>query len=297
MLAAPDQQISLTDPDARSMATSGRSCGIEGYNVQIVAVDTTHHLIITHEGDQRGIRPVATLLPWPRRRRQRWKWRSSMPSPIAGYFSSEEILDAGDAGIAVVTLPKPMTPSNAKAEGRIRQAGLPLRWLGGRRDVYICPAGERLTYRYTKRENGLVLRRYWTNACQSCAIKNSLHHRQGATDHPMGDMGAFSRRCSAGSTTSSEDAPAARDGRASIRHDQGPDGRNPLPDEDVAKGRHRDGVARAGLQSAARREHHRRPAAPDGDEGIVARHTALWLQHSPGWPETESAALPEKKRP
>ena len=40
-------------------------------------------------------------------------------------------------------------------------------------DVYICPAGERLTYHYTNEENGLVLRRYWTNACQSCAIKHS----------------------------------------------------------------------------------------------------------------------------
>src|SRR5476649_2782623 len=48
MLAAPDQQISLTDPDARSMATSGRGSGVVGYNVQ-VAVDTAHHLIITHE--------------------------------------------------------------------------------------------------------------------------------------------------------------------------------------------------------------------------------------------------------
>jgi hypothetical protein len=48
MLATPDQQISLTDPDARSMATSGRGSGVVGYNVQ-VAVETTHHLIITHE--------------------------------------------------------------------------------------------------------------------------------------------------------------------------------------------------------------------------------------------------------
>ena len=48
MLAAPDQQISLTDPDSRSMATSGRGSGVVGYNVQ-VAVETEHHLIVTHE--------------------------------------------------------------------------------------------------------------------------------------------------------------------------------------------------------------------------------------------------------
>src|SRR6266545_3952439 len=48
MLASPDQQVSLTDPDSRSMATSGRGSGVVGYNVQ-VAVDTEHHLIVTHE--------------------------------------------------------------------------------------------------------------------------------------------------------------------------------------------------------------------------------------------------------
>ena len=46
--AAPDGQVSLTDPDARSMATSGRGTGIVGYNVQ-TAVDTKHHLIVAHE--------------------------------------------------------------------------------------------------------------------------------------------------------------------------------------------------------------------------------------------------------
>ena len=40
-------------------------------------------------------------------------------------------------------------------------------------DVYICPAGERLAYHYMNEENGLVLHRYWTSACQSCAIKHS----------------------------------------------------------------------------------------------------------------------------
>ena len=48
VLASPDQQISLTDPDSRSMATSGRGSGVVGYNVQ-VAVDTEHHLIVAHE--------------------------------------------------------------------------------------------------------------------------------------------------------------------------------------------------------------------------------------------------------
>src|SRR5437762_3493243 len=75
MIATPDQQISLTDPDSRSMATSGRGSGVVRYNVQ--------------------------------------------------------------------------------------------------EDVYSCPAGERLAYAFTAEENGLVLRRYSTNACRRGAIKQS----------------------------------------------------------------------------------------------------------------------------
>ena len=48
MLATPEQQVSLTDPDSRSMATSGRGSGVVGYNVQM-AVENEHHLIVTHE--------------------------------------------------------------------------------------------------------------------------------------------------------------------------------------------------------------------------------------------------------
>ena len=61
MLAAPDQQISLTDPDSRSMATSGRGSGVVGYNVQ-VAVDTEHHLIATQAQSAERVRAAQELL-------------------------------------------------------------------------------------------------------------------------------------------------------------------------------------------------------------------------------------------
>src|SRR6266849_7241721 len=84
------------------------------------------------------------------------------PLDAEGHLACEE------AGITV-TLPKPMT-SNAKADGRFGKQDF--RYMAGE-DLYISPAGESLTYRYTNEENGLVLRRYWTNACPSCAIKHS----------------------------------------------------------------------------------------------------------------------------
>ena len=166
MLASPDQQISLTDPDARSMATSGRGSGVVGYNVQ-VAVDTENHLIVTHEvtnvGSDRS--QLATVAKDAKATLQ-----TENLDVVAdrGYFSSGEILACEEAGITV-TLPKPMT-SNSKAEGRFGKQDF--RYVA-EEDVYICPAGERLTYHYTNEENGLILRRYWTNACQNCAIKHS----------------------------------------------------------------------------------------------------------------------------
>ncbi|HEX9248971.1 MAG TPA: IS1182 family transposase, partial [Gemmatimonadaceae bacterium] len=166
MLASPDQQISLTDPDSRSMATSGRGSGVVGYNVQ-VAVDTENHLIVTHEvtnvGSDRS--QLATVAKDAKATLQ-----TENLDVVAdrGYFNGEEIMACEEAGITV-TLPKPMT-SNSKAEGRFGKQDF--RYVA-EEDVYICPAGERLTYHYTNEENGLVLRRYWTNACQSYAIKHS----------------------------------------------------------------------------------------------------------------------------
>ncbi len=166
MLATPDQQISLTDPDARSMATSGRGSGVVGYNVQ-VAVDTTHHLIITHEVTNVGT-DRSQLSPVAKGAKATLEVESLDAVADRGYFSSEEILACEEAGITV-TLPKPMT-SNSKAEGRFGKQDF--RYLA-EEDVYMCPAGEKLAYHYTVEEKGLVLRRYWTNACQDCAIKNA----------------------------------------------------------------------------------------------------------------------------
>lgn len=165
MLASPDQQISLTDPDSRSMATSGRGSGVVGYNVQ-VAVDTEHHLIVTHEVTNTGA-DRSQLANVAKQTKAALECESLDVVADRGYFNGEEILACHEADITV-TLPKPMT-SGAKSEGRFGKQDfvyLP------DEDVYRCPVGERLTYRYTNVENGRTLRRYWTNVCRTCTLKH-----------------------------------------------------------------------------------------------------------------------------
>jgi transposase len=165
MLASPDQQISLTDPDARSMATSGRGSGVVGYNVQ-VAVETEHHLIVAHEVTNDGC-DRAQLAAMGQEAKAVLEVETLDAVADRGYWDSEEILACDQAGIAV-TLPKPMT-SGAKSSGRFGKQDfvyLP------EEDAYRCPAGEKLRYYYSNVERGLTLRRYWTMACHGCPIKS-----------------------------------------------------------------------------------------------------------------------------
>ena len=93
---APDQQVSLTDPDARSMATSGKGTATVGYNVQI-AVDAEHHLIETN---------------WQARKGSRRGGGSSglfRPSPVA----SDQVLSCEGTGVAPI-VPKVLTSSGTK---------------------------------------------------------------------------------------------------------------------------------------------------------------------------------------
>src|SRR6266404_2108275 len=164
MMQTEDKQISLTDPDARSMATSGRGSGIVGYNVQS-AVDTKHHLIVAHEVTNVGS-DRSQLSHMSEQARAAVGSEAIEAVADRGYYSGEEILACEEAGITVY-LPKPMT-SGINAKGRFGKQDFVY---VAADDIYRCPAGEQLTYRYTNEENGKILRRYWTTACQACALK------------------------------------------------------------------------------------------------------------------------------
>ncbi|MEQ1717799.1 MAG: IS1182 family transposase [Hyphomicrobium sp.] len=164
-LAKPDQQISFTDPDARSMATSGRGSGVVGYNVQ-AAVDTKHHLIVAHEVTTCGS-DRAQLAPMSKLTKKVLGVHQLEVVADRGYFTSEQILECTEAGITV-TVSKPQT-SNNRARG---QFGKPDFRYVANEDMYICPAGEALLFVSYKREtDGLSLRRYATRACTSCKLR------------------------------------------------------------------------------------------------------------------------------
>ena len=164
MMALPDRQISLTDPDARSMATSGRGSGMVGYNVQ-VAVETQSHLIIAHEVTNVG-HDRAQLTPMAEAAKAALEVEMLDVIADRGYFNSEQIKQCTDAGVSV-TLPKPQT-SSATAEGRFGREDFVYQ---PDEDVYRCPANQLLIYRYTTIERGMTLRRYWSSSCPGCEIK------------------------------------------------------------------------------------------------------------------------------
>jgi transposase len=163
--AAPDQQISLTDPDARSMATSGRGSGVVGYNVQ-AAVDAKHHLIVAHEVTNVG-HDRDQLANMGAQARAEMGVDSLDVLADRGYFSGEEVRACEPLGVTPY-VPKPLT-SGAKARGRFGKQDFVYL---AEDDVYRCPAGETLTRRFTSAEDGQNLHVYWTTRCADCPLKD-----------------------------------------------------------------------------------------------------------------------------
>ena len=159
---APDGQISLTDPDSRSMKTRGT--GMVGYNVQ-TAVDAKHHLIVAHEVTNTGI-DRDQLSSMAEQARTAIGTEKLTAIADRGYFKGEQILACDKAGITVI-VPKPNT-SSAKADGRFGKDDF---IYDAQNDEYRCPAGQRLIWRYTTKERELNLHRYWSSDCKNCAIK------------------------------------------------------------------------------------------------------------------------------
>jgi len=190
MLATPDQQISLTDPDSRSMATSGRGSGVVGYNVQ-VAVDTAHHLIVTHEVTNIGT-DRSQLAHMAKETKATLEVESLDVVADRGYFSSEEILACEKTGITV-TLPKAMTSNSSVSASRTSAT-----WL---RRTFTCvmPAKGSPTITRPRKTDWSCAA---TGPMPASAARSSTTAPPARSDgSPDGSTSTFSRRCSAGSTS------------------------------------------------------------------------------------------------
>ncbi len=165
--AQPDGQLSLTDPDSRSMKSNGRGSGIVGYNVQ-AAVEPEHHLIVTHEvtnecSDRKQLYPMAQSA------RQAMEVEKLSVVADRGYYSGPELVDCERVGITTY-VPKSDT-SGSKKKGLFTRNEFIYE---PEHDRYRCPAGEYLLYSFTTYEDGMYKRAYRASdlLCNACALRS-----------------------------------------------------------------------------------------------------------------------------
>ena len=279
--AAPDQQISLTDPDARSMATSGKGTGIVGYNVQM-AVEAEHHLIVAHEVTNVG-NDRTQLLAMGQQAQDVMACEEITALADRGYYNGDEVLACEGTGV-LPCVPKTLTSGNTKRGLFTGQDFV----YDAEHDHYTCPAGQHLTkgkVRSDRRDNIDHYRNL--TACSACALKPRCtpdkHKRVKRWEHEdvLDRMQARLERMPEAMTH-----PTA-DGGASVWDHQGLDGQYAFPDEDPGEGQNRDEPARAGLQPEADDQHpgcrapaegsrsltpHARPCAPSRHPQNSAHH-------------------------
>ena len=146
------------------MQGTGKATGTVGYNVQC-AVETKHHLIVAHEVTN-AVNDRHQLSSMAGQAKRALGAEAIDALADRGYYDGKQILACGQSGVTAY-VPRSST-SNAKAEGRYDKQDFVYK---ADEDVYLCPAGQRLTYRYTNEEDGKVMRSYWTTACTACPLK------------------------------------------------------------------------------------------------------------------------------
>jgi transposase len=157
-----EKQISLTDPDSRKMSM-GHGSQI-GYNVQ-VAVDAKHKLIVEHEVTTAVTDQGQLTLMAERAKRTLGVDRLEVLADM-GYYDGAEVKKCEQQGI-MAYIPKPLTSANTK----LGLFGKERFHYDTDKDVYVCPAGEELRYRFGTKEKGRAIRYYSTSACGRCALK------------------------------------------------------------------------------------------------------------------------------
>ncbi len=261
MLEAKDKQLSLTDPDARSMMTSGRGTGMVGYNVQ-ATVDAEHHLIIDHEVTQTGL-DNGQLAEMATRAKEATGVDDLTVVADRGYFEGEQIRACDEANITTF-VPKPQT-SGSKAKGRF-----------GKQDFIDLPDRKCLSL-FCWREADLALQRgrkwqdtaYLLDDSLRClSVENAMYDRQRAPHQTLGARGGVGSDPAASRFRSRENGGASMYGGASLWHAQIMDGCDPFPYSDERAGRCRDEPLCARLQHQADDQDPGDRTALGGDQGL-----------------------------
>ena len=218
LVASGENQISLTDPDARAMTSKSHSAYTVGYNVQS-AVDAKHHLIVAHEVTNIGI-DKDQLSSMAEKARDALDAETIEVLADKGYFNGEEIAACEAAGVNVY-VPKPAT-SNSRAQGRFDKDEFAY---DRENDHYVCPAGQRLSRRMTVEEKGPSVARLLGKYVRRLSPEERLHNRQATPRPAMGTRGCARAGAGAAQQLSRRHAAAPRNRRASVRDYQGLDGR------------------------------------------------------------------------
>jgi len=205
LLASPDQQISLTDPDARSMATSGRGSGVVGYNVQ-VAVETEHHLIVAHEVINDGC-DRAQLAAMGQEAKAVLEVDQLDAVADRGYWDSQEILACDRAGVDCYLAQA--DDLRCQVQRPVRQAGLRL---PARRGCLPLPSGRDAQVLLQQRRARADAAALLDHGLSGLPAQEPLHHGAAAADHALGARGCAGGGAAQARSEPAGDAPTPRDG-------------------------------------------------------------------------------------
>src|SRR5262249_18824555 len=126
---------------------------------------TEHHLIVAHEVTN-AVNDRHQLSGMAGKAREALGADTIEVLADRGFHDSKELLACDQPGVTAYV--PSFSTSNANVEGCFDKRDFVYK---ADEDVYLCPAGERLTYRYSNEDDGKVMRHYWATACPACPLK------------------------------------------------------------------------------------------------------------------------------
>ena len=161
-LDAEQKQISVSDPDARRMRAGSGS--VVGYNAQ-AAVDHQNKLIVAEDvtNEETDLRQLSGMAKEAKANLGVGKLEVVADT---GYCTTAQVAVCEQHGITAY-VPQADTSANTK-QGLFGKSRFTY---DAPKDVYVCPAGTELTYRFNTYELGRELRYYRASGCKACALK------------------------------------------------------------------------------------------------------------------------------